>query len=546
MSRTARLAIALLGVVVSVCMAEPDRGSPLHVDRATTRAALDCPTCVPEALRFRYTNNEASVLVVNRTVVNRAPSDLRAGQTYTFYADEALPPGLRLDTTTGVLSGTATAATPGKAYRIHAISPSSHRVATLWFEVEIAPEALPPEERSHQFFVSLSGSDANPGTFSAPFLTLKKALQGRKPGDTVNLRGGVYVGYQRFTSLGEADKAPITVRSYPGEQAILEATSVRFITPQPAPLWVRAVDQAPVLTDLPAHPEEYVSAKEFPAPPLKAGNETDWLSHAEFLDRTPYTRLLAYANLNDLRSNEQTSDVVPELGVAPAPGAPPEARRGPFYVHKTDCSKPANQSKVECLRPRRTWTYYGPGVYWNRATKRVHIRLSHTTNAAVGMTDYAGETDPNKLKIGISWKGLTTNEPSDPEAPSQFQLVGFLITVNKNLAFKYLSFRYGGQETIRLSGNINVTFDHVDIRASRWGVRVVEAGNEGTRIVHSRFSGGVPPWSFRTDYKENYEIDPIRSAAGSCGNPCICEKGGCETNCLAVCANKQVAATVTD
>ncbi|RIX59510.1 hypothetical protein D3P08_05030 [Paenibacillus nanensis] len=84
------------------------------------------------------------------------------------------------------------------------------------------------------FFVSQNGSDSNPGTEAAPFLTLEKARDAVRQlkqgpglpdgGVTVYLRGGVYSRTGSFQleeqDSGAADK-PIVYRAYPGESVRL-------------------------------------------------------------------------------------------------------------------------------------------------------------------------------------------------------------------------------------------------------------------------------------------------------------------------------------
>jgi len=80
-----------------------------------------------------------------------------------------------------------------------------------------------------ELFVSLSGNDANAGTFSAPFRTIGKAASLAQPGDVVSVRGGVYTGAVTIASKGTAS-ARVTFRSYPGERAILDGTGLGSTT----------------------------------------------------------------------------------------------------------------------------------------------------------------------------------------------------------------------------------------------------------------------------------------------------------------------------
>jgi hypothetical protein len=72
------------------------------------------------------------------------------------------------------------------------------------------------------FYVAPTGRDANVGTLSAPFATVKKGLLALKPGNTLVVRGGTYT--ERIRSLavtpGQAN-ARINVKAYPGERPVI-------------------------------------------------------------------------------------------------------------------------------------------------------------------------------------------------------------------------------------------------------------------------------------------------------------------------------------
>jgi len=74
------------------------------------------------------------------------------------------------------------------------------------------------------FYVSIQGSDSNPGTKERPFLTLQHAASEAKPGDRVNVRGGKYCQRLRVTSSGNATHGYITFQSQPGETAVLDGS----------------------------------------------------------------------------------------------------------------------------------------------------------------------------------------------------------------------------------------------------------------------------------------------------------------------------------
>ena len=84
---------------------------------------------------------------------------------------------------------------------------------------------VPPRPPSCSF--PPGGSDSNPGTETAPFATPNAALRAAQAGDTVTLRGGTYTG-------GEVrvETPNLTIRSYPGELAVLHCPDPDDITLQ--------------------------------------------------------------------------------------------------------------------------------------------------------------------------------------------------------------------------------------------------------------------------------------------------------------------------
>jgi hypothetical protein len=86
-----------------------------------------------------------------------------------------------------------------------------------------ATEVLPPGSRTG-YYVTTTGSAGGAGSDADPW-DLKTALNGAsgviRPGDTVWVRAGTYLG--PFTSnMAGSTAAPITVRAYPGERAIID------------------------------------------------------------------------------------------------------------------------------------------------------------------------------------------------------------------------------------------------------------------------------------------------------------------------------------
>ena len=75
-------------------------------------------------------------------------------------------------------------------------------------------------------YVATTGNDANPGTLAAPWRTIQKAANTLAPGNTACIRGGVYSEVVTVNVSGSAGGGFITFQSYPGEQAVLDGTSL--------------------------------------------------------------------------------------------------------------------------------------------------------------------------------------------------------------------------------------------------------------------------------------------------------------------------------
>ena len=83
-----------------------------------------------------------------------------------------------------------------------------------------------------RYYVSTRGSDPNPGTFSAPWLTIQHAADSVSAGATVYVRGGVYHEAVNFPKSGTAS-ARITFRNYPGQNAVMDGAGVSCCTSAP-------------------------------------------------------------------------------------------------------------------------------------------------------------------------------------------------------------------------------------------------------------------------------------------------------------------------
>ncbi|GHV52212.1 hypothetical protein FACS1894181_15110 [Bacteroidia bacterium] len=83
--------------------------------------------------------------------------------------------------------------------------------------------------QAKEYFVSLSGSGSNTGSIGRPFADIAQASEVAQAGDTVTLRGGVYLPDKPFTPRhsGQGGKW-ILYRSMPGEKALFDGSNLFY------------------------------------------------------------------------------------------------------------------------------------------------------------------------------------------------------------------------------------------------------------------------------------------------------------------------------
>ena len=210
--------------------------------------------------------------------------------------------------------------------------------------IRVAP---PPSQRpiakGPSWFVDpVKGDDANAGTEQKAWKTIAHALPQLKAGDTLCLRGGNYFEKVCISLVGKPD-APITIRGYPGERAIINGGLREFFeTPQEA--WEPVSGGAA---------GEFRSVRAHP-------NIRDVVG--AFGDS--FVGLQTYWHRVDLTATNELWTSVGEHGVEPV--------------------------------------YCGPGLWYDRDSGRIHARLAHTRLDWPGVPNYQGETDPRKLPVAIA------------------------------------------------------------------------------------------------------------------------------------------------
>lgn len=292
------------------------------------------------------------------------------------------------------------------------------------------------------------GDDTANGCEAAPWKSLEHAVRQLKPGDTLCLRGGTYYEHPSLTQSGTAE-APITIRSYPGETAVLDGGLREFID-DPAGSWEPAKDGAP---------GEYVSTRTYPAAarrrmpvqflpgswePMHGIEEERPLALGHFADSL--IPLHGYRIVADLRA---TSELFPD----------------------------DKKSEVGM--------YGGPGLWFNRATGRIHCRLAHTTLAGLGDDNYRGPTDPRQVSMIVA--------------------VGFgdeLLGVHgvKHVRLEDLVLRGAtGSPMISIYGSEEIVLDHCTVYGGNPALLINAC--KSIHVAHSAFRGLAAPWTSRAHMK---------------------------------------------
>jgi hypothetical protein len=196
-----------------------------------------------------YTMNRALILTVILGAAQPALAQVSVAQVSVSPAYRQIVPGqsVQFAATGGpvvwqvdnVTGGTAQVGTitPGGLYTAPTTLVSPAAVTVTAVGTSSGP-ALPPQSATTTltllaalptgltYYVAPTGSDANPGTRAAPFLTLQHAAAIAQAGDTVLARQGVYNGLLTPPRSGDGVHGPITFASYPGELATIDGTGL--------------------------------------------------------------------------------------------------------------------------------------------------------------------------------------------------------------------------------------------------------------------------------------------------------------------------------
>lgn len=323
----------------------------------------------------------------------------------------------------------------------------------------------PPSERERAagpaYFVDpAKGDDAASGTEQQPWRTIEHAARQLAAGDTLYLRGGTYYEQVYLALVGQKDK-PITIRCYPGEQAIIDGSFADFLQ-SPATAWQPLEEGAP---------GEYVSAKAYPNLRDVVGSFGDSL-----------IGLQTYYYAKDLQSQNELIDWENWDNTAATDIKPLYCGPGLWLNRGGTAGSDAN-------------TIRSGGATTGRASSgnRIHCRLAHT-HLPEPIDNYRGETDPRKVPLVIA----------------SFDAKPLVLDACQHLRIQDVVLRGAGYSSVDLHDCKHVEIDGVTIWCGTYGLRF--SGTEDFKLLNSRLYGSLAPWTFRNDAsKRDYPGRPHRN-----------------------------------
>jgi len=300
-------------------------------------------------------------------------------------------------------------------------------------------------------FVDASGGDdSQDGSQQRPWQSINHALRQSQPGDTIYLRGGTYYEHVVVPHSGQENE-PITLRSYPGELAIIDG-GLREFYQQPEKSWEPLADGAS---------GEFVSTQ----------------TYRQFA-RRPILSAFPAAGWEPFHGKEDERPVV--LGhfgdsMVPLHG----------YRTLTDLRDPRMLWDVQDKFDDENGVYCGPGLWYNRRTARIHIRLAHIDLAGLGDRAYRGQTDPRKLPLVIS----------GPCGADVLRINGVRHFRLQDVVLRGAS----GSPLIHMQGSQDITFEGITVFGGAPGLLVRSTAR--LRIFDSAFRSLAAPWSSRASMK---------------------------------------------
>jgi hypothetical protein len=303
---------------------------------------------------------------------------------------------------------------------------------------------------ARHFVDARRGDDDAAGTEQAPWRTLRHACRQLSPGDTLYLRGGTY--YERVPiTVSGTDAAPITIGSYPGELAVIDG-SLREFLESPATSWEPLAGGAV---------GEFVSTKTY-------WDADERRAPHHFLPGS-WEPLWGLEDERPLALGQFADSLVPLHG----------------YRIAADLRSTNEYWQGGKNEMRESGLYCGPGLWFNRQTGRIHVRLAHHQLVGLGDRAYRGETDPRKLPLIVA-VGF---------GEEVVRLTGLGHVKLQDLVVRGAT----GSPAISIYGSTDVTLDGVTVFGGAPAL-LINASRD-ISVTNSAFRGLAAPWSSRAHMK---------------------------------------------
>jgi hypothetical protein len=309
------------------------------------------------------------------------------------------------------------------------------------------------------FVDARTGDDANDGSQAAPWRTVQHAVGRLRAGDTLYLRHGIYYEHVTVSAAG-TEQRPVTIRSFPGELAIVDG-GLREFFESPAEAW----EPCPGGAD-----GEYWSTRTYPDLGGSAGDTNLLGSFGDSM-----IPLQGYR----FRGDMQTANMYWNVG-----------------------DKVGDEASVYC----------GPGLFFDVSSGRIHVRLAHTTLPGLHEDNYRGETDPRKLRLIVA--GFAGGSPLTLRGAKHVRLQDLVVRGARRATLDIQDCRdieldaltlYGGSTAVLVRDTAGLRVHHTACRgiAAPWTFR----GSLKYRAIEARIfsaSGWDPTGADNRDFELAY------------------------------------------
>jgi hypothetical protein len=109
-------------------------------------------------------------------------------------------------------------------------------------DIPRTPTATNSTPTPAEYYVSMTGSDQNPGSITQPWKTFRKAVETMLGGDTVYIRGGTYNEPVKINYKTNTTGQYLTLAAYPGEEVIVDGTGIVIDYNQEGLIYVKRTD----------------------------------------------------------------------------------------------------------------------------------------------------------------------------------------------------------------------------------------------------------------------------------------------------------------